>query len=135
MTLFDSQILIQTNHYSITLVIILIFQKLLSKMGRTMIDEVINSQKYKEKYEILEKEIYKLFVKNCKNITEFYWQTTLPLCQCPGASTFFSQLHTLKIDYLIPIKLFEMAEYCQNTKNLGIWNCDDIPGLIKFVDN
>jgi hypothetical protein len=48
-------ILIQTNHYSITLVIILIFQKLLSKMGRTMIDEVINSQKYKEKYEILEK--------------------------------------------------------------------------------
>ncbi|PKY46136.1 hypothetical protein RhiirA4_460942 [Rhizophagus irregularis] len=101
-------------------------------MGRTMIDEVINSQKYKEKYEILEKEIYKLFVKNCKNITEFYWQTTLPLCQCPGASTFFSQLHTLKIDYLIPIKLFEMAEYCQNTKNLGIWNCDDIPGLIKF---
>lgn len=29
-----------------------------------------------------------------------------------------------------------MAEYCQNIKNLEIWNCDDyIPGLIKFVDN
>lgn len=70
-----------------------------------MIIEVINSQKYKEKYEILEKEIYKLFVIKCKNITEFYRETTLPLCQYPGASTFFSQLHTLKIDCLIPVNI------------------------------
>ncbi|PKY20977.1 hypothetical protein RhiirB3_408944 [Rhizophagus irregularis] len=64
-------------------------------MGLALINEVLNSYEYQEKYKILEQEIYKLLISNCKNITDFNWFTTLPLYQYPGASTFFSQLRTL----------------------------------------
>ncbi|PKY35576.1 hypothetical protein RhiirB3_456560, partial [Rhizophagus irregularis] len=79
---------------------------LINEMGLGLIEESICSNKYQEKYKILEQEYYKLFINNCKNITNFRWNTTLPLYQYPGASTCFSQLRTLVA-----------------------------PGLIKFIDN
>ncbi|RGB41562.1 hypothetical protein C1646_751987 [Rhizophagus diaphanus] len=84
-------------------------------MGLGLIEEAIYSNEYQEKYKILEQEYYKLFINNCKNITNFRWNTSLPLYQYPGASTCFSQLYI---------------------ENLELWNCDkDVPGLIKFIDN
>ncbi|CAB4446016.1 unnamed protein product [Rhizophagus irregularis] len=109
-------------------------------MGLALINEVlINSYQYQEKYKILEQEIYKLFISNCKNITDFNWFTTLPLYQYPGASTFFSQLRTLDIECnqsLDSEKLLGMAQICQNIEILKIWYYGrDIPGLIEFIDN
>ncbi|CAB5393850.1 unnamed protein product [Rhizophagus irregularis] len=108
-------------------------------MGLALINEVLNSYEYQEKYKILEQEIYKLLISNCKNITDFNWFTTLPLYQYPGASTFFSQLRTLDIECnqsLASEKLLGMAQICQNIENLKIWYYGrDIPGLIEFIDN
>ncbi|CAB4385834.1 unnamed protein product [Rhizophagus irregularis] len=94
-------------------------------MGLALINEVLNSYEYQEKYKILEQEIYKLLISNCKNITDFNWFTTLPLYQYPGASTFFSQLRTLDIECnqsLASEKLLGMAQICQNIENLKICN-------------
>ncbi|GBC38210.2 hypothetical protein GLOIN_2v1768247 [Rhizophagus irregularis DAOM 181602=DAOM 197198] len=108
-------------------------------MGLGLIEESICSNEYQEKYKILEQEYYKLFINNCKNITNFRWNTSLPLYQYPGASTCFSQLRTLGItcnQSLISDKLLGMAQICQDIENLKLWNYDKyIPGLIKFIDN
>src|SRR3954454_6274350 len=47
---------------------------------------------------LLEQEIYKLFVSQCKNITKLLWETSQPLSLFPGASTCFPQLYSLGID-------------------------------------
>ncbi|GBC02515.1 hypothetical protein RclHR1_04660008 [Rhizophagus clarus] len=112
---------------------------LIGDMGLALIMEVNNSLRYQEKYEMLEQELYKLFISNCKDITYFCWSTSLPLHQYPGALTLFSQLHTFGIECnqnLISEKLFVIAKICQSIENLKIWNCDrNIPGLIEFIDN
>jgi hypothetical protein len=112
---------------------------LIIDMGLALIKENRSSYKYREKYNILEQEYYKLFINNCRNIKIFYWTTTLPLYQYPGASTFFSHIHTLNIDYCQNSSseiLFEMAKICHNIENLKIWNCDtSVLGLDKFIDN
>ncbi|PKY58755.1 hypothetical protein RhiirA4_480923 [Rhizophagus irregularis] len=112
---------------------------LINEMGLGLIEESICSNEYQEKYKILEQEYYKLFINNCKNITNFRWNTSLPLYQYPGASTCFSQLRTLGItcnQSLISDKLLGMAQICQDIENLELWYYDrDAPGLIKFIDN
>ncbi|CAB4376420.1 unnamed protein product [Rhizophagus irregularis] len=116
-----------------------ISQKLINDMGLGLIKEINISNEYQEKYKILEQEYYKLFINNCKNITNFRWYTTLPLYQYPGASTCFSQLRTLVIicnQSLISDNLLGMAQICLDIENLELWNCDrDNPGLIKFIEN
>ncbi|PKC08358.1 hypothetical protein RhiirA5_500029 [Rhizophagus irregularis] len=116
-----------------------ISSELIYNMGLALINEVLNSYEYQEKYKILEQEIYKLLISNCKNITDFNWFTTLPLYQYPGASTFFSQLRTLDIECnqsLDSEKLLGMAQICQNIEILKIWYYGrDIPRLIEFIDN
>ncbi|EXX58032.1 hypothetical protein RirG_201620 [Rhizophagus irregularis DAOM 197198w] len=114
-----------------------ISSELIYNMGLALINEVLNSYEYQEKYKILEQEIYKLLISNCKNITDFNWFTTLPLYQYPGASTFFSQLRTLDIECnqsLDSEKLLGMAQICQNIEILKIWYYGrDIPGLIFYA--
>src|SRR6266498_1861173 len=89
------------------------------------------------KRNLLEREVYKLFVDNCKNIKNFYWKTPQPLPQYQGALNCFSQLQTLNVDlrFVTSISLFEMAQICQKVEDLQLWICNgDLPGLIDFID-
>ncbi|RIA98933.1 hypothetical protein C1645_866145 [Glomus cerebriforme] len=85
----------------------------------------------------LEPEIYKLFINNCKNAKEFYWKTLQPISQYEGASSCFSKLRTLRIEFQIVTStaLFGMAQICQNVEELKIYNCyGDNSGLTNFID-
>jgi hypothetical protein len=86
---------------------------------------------------ILEQEIYKLFVEQCKNIKELCWETSQPLPSFPGASACFSQLNSLDIDvnFVNSDALYKMAQICRNLNRLTINNCSqDLPGLISLID-
>ncbi|RIA83434.1 hypothetical protein C1645_786335, partial [Glomus cerebriforme] len=86
---------------------------------------------------ILEQEIYKLFVSQCKGIKELCWDTSQPLPLFPGALTCFSQLHSLHIDVNIVSSndLNEMARICKSLNKLAISNfSQDLPGLISLID-
>jgi hypothetical protein len=111
----------------------------INNMASVLINEEIGFNKFREEYKknLLEQEIYKLFISNCKDIKLFNWKTTQPLSQYPGASTCFSQLCTLNIDlqFVTSTALFGMAQICQNINHLDLSNCNqDIPGLINFID-
>ncbi|GBB98243.1 hypothetical protein RclHR1_03180008 [Rhizophagus clarus] len=92
---------------------------------------------YLQKRELLEQEIYKLFISQCKNIKELIWRTSQHLALFPGALTCFSQLYSLNIDlhYVNSDNLYEMAQICKNLGELVIDNCSqDNPGLIFLID-
>src|SRR5581483_78174 len=90
--------------------------------------------KFHEKYVMLEQEIYKLFINNCKNIKEFNWVIVKPIFQYPGASTCFSQLRTLDVQVTSDL-LIGMAQICQNIEDLRVSCCDkDLTGLTMFID-
>ena len=87
--------------------------------------------------DLLEQEIYKLFVNNCKNIKELRWQTSQPLPLFPGASTCFSQLYELDIyvNYVNSTALYEMAQICKDLNELIIHKFyQDIPGLTSLIN-
>ncbi|GET54447.1 hypothetical protein GLOIN_2v1473747 [Rhizophagus irregularis DAOM 181602=DAOM 197198] len=89
------------------------------------------------KRNLLEREVYKLFISNCKDIKCFYLNTTQHLYQFPGALTCFSQICVLTINVLNVSStiLFGMAKICKNVEDLTILYCDgDIPGLNRFID-
>ena len=82
-----------------------------------------NPENSKEK--LLEQEVYKLFVSQCKNGKYLWWKTSQPLSLFPGASTCFSQLCTLciNIDIANSSTLYEMAQICKDLNELAIDNC------------
>jgi hypothetical protein len=88
------------------------------------------------KKKVLEQEIYKLFISQCKNIKEIYLQTTQPLTSFPGASECFSQLYSLRIDMksVNTEILYGIAQVCKDLNSLSIYNCykDDL-GLISLI--
>ncbi|RGB40955.1 hypothetical protein C1646_752721 [Rhizophagus diaphanus] len=89
------------------------------------------------KRNLLEREVYKLFISNCKDIKCFYLNTTQHLYQFPGALTCFSQICVLTINILNVSStiLFGMSKICKNVEDLTILYCDgDIPGLNRFID-
>jgi hypothetical protein len=90
-----------------------------------------------DKRSLLEREIYKLFVNECKNIRELDLHTSQPLSLFPGASTFFYYVNKLsiKINCMESNTLHEMAKYCTYLNELTIHNCSkDNPGLISLID-
>jgi hypothetical protein len=102
-----------------------------------MIEMVLGNQNVSVKKNILEREIYKLFISQCKNVKEFVWRTTQPLSLFPGATTCFSQLYrlTIDLDYINSNSLNEMAKICKDLNILSINNCSqDFPGLISLID-
>ncbi|CAG8648864.1 9111_t:CDS:2 [Rhizophagus irregularis] len=104
---------------------------------RKIIEMVLGDLTRYYKRNILEQEIYKLFVSQCKNIGELRWQTLQPLSLFPGASTCFSQLYNLFIDVfsLNSDTLYEMAKFCKNLNSLSIHNFSkDLPGLVSLID-
>ncbi|CAB5344166.1 unnamed protein product [Rhizophagus irregularis] len=94
-----------------------------------------NNNNHDKRY-LLEQEIYKSFIIQCKNIKELYWKTSQPLPLFPGASTCFSQLHKLNInlDYVNSNSLQEMAKYCKSLNELSVRNPKDSTGLISLID-
>ena len=74
------------------------------------------------KRNLLEQEIYKLFVSQCKNIKYLQWRTSQPLPLFPGASTCFSQLRSLNIDinFVNSNVLYEMAQICKDLNALTV---------------
>ncbi|GBB87122.1 hypothetical protein RclHR1_13580002 [Rhizophagus clarus] len=90
-----------------------------------------------DKYFLLEQEVYKLFVNNCKDFKNLTWKTCQPLTSFPGASTCFSQLHSLSIDpdYANSNSLYEMSKICKGLYILSIYNCSkDHQGLVSLID-
>jgi hypothetical protein len=71
---------------------------------------------YLSKRNLLEQEVYKLIISQCKNIKELAWETSQPLSSFSRALTCFSQLHSLYIDlyYVNSNNLNEMAQICKN---------------------
>jgi hypothetical protein len=108
-----------------------------------IIDFVFKAENLKEfnylsKRNLLEQEVYKLFISQCKCIKELEWQTSQPLPSFPGALTCFSQLYELRIylHYINSNNLYDMAQICKNLNILSVYDyCQDsIPGLISLID-
>ncbi|EXX53419.1 hypothetical protein RhiirA5_424587 [Rhizophagus irregularis] len=92
---------------------------------------------YSKKRNLLEQEIYKLFISQCEGIKELDWRTSQPLPSFPGAITFFSQLYSLYIDlyYVDSHNLYQMAQICKDLNALYVRNfIQDIPGLISLIN-
>ncbi|PKC56105.1 hypothetical protein RhiirA1_542241 [Rhizophagus irregularis] len=91
-----------------------------------------------DKKKILEQEIYKLFISQCKNIREIHLQTTHPLNLFPGASECFSQLYSLRIDMKSVNSeiIHGMAQLCKDLNSLSIYNfSEDNLELISLINS
>jgi hypothetical protein len=101
--------------------------------------KMVLEKKFSEniKKNLLEQEIYKLFVNQCNNIKVLHWKTSQPLSLFPGASECFSRLRSLDInvDLVNSEALCEMAKICKGLNKLTIENYyQDLPGLISLID-
>ncbi|CAB4376994.1 unnamed protein product [Rhizophagus irregularis] len=86
---------------------------------------------------LMEQEIYKLFISQCKNVKYLYWETRQPLTLFPRASIFFSQLYKLDIDidYVNSDALYELAQICKDLNTLSIKSCSrNNPELFYLID-
>ncbi|RIA87518.1 hypothetical protein C1645_807280 [Glomus cerebriforme] len=104
---------------------------------KKIIEMVLGNNNRYYQINLLEQEIYKLFVSQCKAIKELQWRTLQPLSLFPGALTCFSQLYSLFIDIhsLNSNAIYEMAQICNNLNSLSIYNCSqDSPELISLID-
>ncbi|RIA83435.1 hypothetical protein C1645_880493 [Glomus cerebriforme] len=113
--------------------------KIIDNIVEMVFEEEFNKGKVnkKNKRNLLEQELYKLFVSQCKNIKELNWKTLQPLSLFSGASTCFSQLYSLNIDidFVNSNALYEMSQICKNLNKLIIDNCSqDLPGLISLIE-
>ncbi|CAB5179909.1 unnamed protein product [Rhizophagus irregularis] len=98
---------------------------------------IVNNYDFTKRRDLLEQEIYKLFISQCKNIKELSWETSQPLSLFPGALTCFSQLHSLRINMNIVSSnnLHEMAKICKDLNELIVNKySQDTPGLISLID-
>ncbi|GBB99584.1 hypothetical protein RclHR1_03570012 [Rhizophagus clarus] len=92
------------------------------------------------KRDLLEQEIYKLFVSQCNNVKSLLWNTSQPITFFPGASSCFSELCELciDIDSVNSNALYELAQICKNLNTLSIEGTSDcshnLPELISLID-
>ncbi|RIA92878.1 hypothetical protein C1645_735984 [Glomus cerebriforme] len=112
--------------------------EIINKIIGMVFDQVdeINTAEYDRK-NLLEQEIYKLFISRCKNLKELSWQTFQPLSLFPGASTCFPRLYSLSIDIdcVNSNALYKMSLICKDLNILSIYNySQDNPGLISLID-
>jgi hypothetical protein len=110
---------------------------IIDKIMKMILKENLNLINDYNKINLIEQEIYKLFVNNCKNIKELYWETSQSLSSFPGSISCFSQLYNLHIDinFVNSHSLYEMAQICNNLGELTIKGCiQEFPGLISLID-
>ncbi|PKK74502.1 hypothetical protein RhiirC2_708830 [Rhizophagus irregularis] len=95
-----------------------------------------NDENDEDKRNLLEQEIYKLFVSQCEKIKELSWETSQPLPLFPGALKCFSKLKSLDIDmeYIDSKSLYEMSKISKNLYELFIENFSNDSGLISLID-
>ncbi|CAG8701009.1 uncharacterized protein OCT59_015481 [Rhizophagus irregularis] len=96
-----------------------------------------NLGNYLSKRNLLEREICKSFISECKSIEELDWRINQPLTSFPGALTRFSQLFNLTVDlhFVSSNSLHEMAQICRDLNKLNVDNYfQDVPGLISLID-
>jgi hypothetical protein len=96
-----------------------------------------NAYNYSKKRNLLEQEIYKLYISQCKSIKRLILNTSQPLSSFPEALTLFSQLCclTIKMKLINSDNLYEMAQICKYLSKLIIDDySQDIPGLISLID-
>ncbi|EXX56185.1 uncharacterized protein OCT59_002983 [Rhizophagus irregularis] len=111
--------------------------EIIDKIINMVFEEEIITENIYDKKNLLEQEIYKLFIVQCKNIKELSWQTLQPLSLFPGASICFSQLYSLSIDidFVNSDALYEMTKICKDLNELTVYDCSqDHPGLISLID-
>ncbi|EXX52784.1 hypothetical protein RirG_250000 [Rhizophagus irregularis DAOM 197198w] len=102
-----------------------------------IIDIVLKNLCNDHRRNLMEQEIYKLFISQCKNIEYLSWKTRQPLTLFPGASILFSQLHKLSIDidYVNSDALYDLAQICKDLNTLSIRSCSHyIPDLFYLID-
>ncbi|GES92829.1 hypothetical protein GLOIN_2v1810914 [Rhizophagus clarus] len=142
--LFDNNIRLPLTNLSIPLTFnyVSFFKDLKVKTMDNIInlvfkEEILNGFNYSKQRNLLEQEIYKLYISQCKSIKRLEWETSQSLPSFPGALTFFSQLCNLAIDldFVNPDHLYEMAQICKGLSELFVYNISqDIPGLISLLD-
>ncbi|CAB4418325.1 unnamed protein product [Rhizophagus irregularis] len=102
-----------------------------------IIDIVLKNFCNDHRRNLMEQEIYKLFISQCKNIEYLCWTTHQPLTLFLRASIFFSQLHHLYIDIdtVNSDALNELAQICKDLNALSIKSCSrNIPVLFYLID-
>ncbi|CAB4418769.1 unnamed protein product [Rhizophagus irregularis] len=102
-----------------------------------IIDIVLKNLCNYHRRNLLEQEIYKLFISQCKNVKYLCWTTRQPLTLFPRASIFFSQLYELyiDIDYVNSDALYELAQICKDLNTLSIKSCyRNNPELFYLID-
>jgi hypothetical protein len=98
---------------------------------------IVNNYDFTKRRDLLEQEIYKLFISQCKGVKELTWETSQPLSLFPGALTCFSQLYSLRINMnsVNSNDLFEMAQICKDLNELIVNKySQDTSGLIALID-
>src|SRR5436189_126392 len=84
---------------------------------RKLFNKDINKFQKIVKRNLLEQELYKLFIHQCKNFGDFlFWENVQPLSVFPGAKTCFAKLNHLTIDlnFVTSTALYGMAQICKN---------------------
>ncbi|GBC29809.1 uncharacterized protein OCT59_001265 [Rhizophagus irregularis] len=99
-----------------------------------------NHKNHSHKKQILEREIYKLIFSKCINVKHFSWEVEKNLCEYPNAQSFFSNLHSLEINwkFITNQNFSDLSKICLNISKLVISNCGrdkDKKSLIKFIKN
>ncbi|GES98921.1 hypothetical protein GLOIN_2v1810914 [Rhizophagus clarus] len=98
---------------------------------------IVNNYDFTRRRDLLEQEIYKLFVSQCKNVKELTWETSQPLSSFPDALSCFSQLNNLRINMnsINSNDLYEMAQICKDLNELIVNKYSQSnPGLISLID-
>ncbi|CAG8641498.1 12600_t:CDS:1 [Rhizophagus irregularis] len=101
-----------------------------------IIDIVLKNLCNDHRRNLMEQEIYKLFISQCKNIEYLCWTTHQPLTLFPRASIFFSQLYELYIDIdsVNSDALYELAQICKDLNTLSINSFCSIPDIFYLID-
>ncbi|POG65183.1 uncharacterized protein OCT59_028865 [Rhizophagus irregularis] len=101
-----------------------------------IIDIVLKNFCNDHRRNLMEQEIYKLFISQCKNIEYLCWTTHQPLTLFPRASIFFSQLYELYIDIdsVNSDALYELAQICKDLNTLSINSFCSIPDIFYLID-
>ncbi|RGB28210.1 hypothetical protein C1646_819270 [Rhizophagus diaphanus] len=92
------------------------------------------------KIQILEREIYKLIFSKYINVKHFSWESEKNFCEYPNAQSFFSNLHSLEINwkFITNQNFSNLSKICLNISKLEINNFGrdkDKKSLIKFIKN
>ncbi|GBB99218.1 hypothetical protein RclHR1_03450013 [Rhizophagus clarus] len=104
---------------------------------KTKINYYDNCYNYSKERNLLEQEVYKLLISQCKSIKILEWESSQPLLSFSGAQTCFSRLYNLTVDlnFVSSDDLYEIAQICKYLNRLYVKNISqDILGLTLLIE-